>query len=93
MSPYDALGAVMILTGIIINYAINRRRFYRRGPAGLQHFKTYGGAVVTTWLERLGKLIAIILILLGIGAFITGHDKKVTIGKSSGDSVQKRHIR
>lgn len=63
----------MLLAGIIINYTVNKRRFNRRGPGGLQHFKTYGSSVVTRIAEKLAKLTAIILILLGIGLIALGY--------------------
>ncbi|MEE1947257.1 hypothetical protein VRU48_19175 [Pedobacter sp. KR3-3] len=69
---YYVTGAILILGGLAINVSINRRRFYRRGPGGLQHFDSYSKAVFTTWGERLGKLVAIALILIGIGVMLTG---------------------
>jgi uncharacterized membrane protein len=76
MNLYYIIGAILLAIGLIINYSINRRRFNRRGVGGLQQFDSYGKAVVTTWLERFGKLIAIILIIFGIGILFLGHDKK-----------------
>lgn len=57
---------IIILAGFVINYFINRRRFNRRNVAGLQQFSSYEKAVGTTALERLGKLIARLLILGGL---------------------------
>lgn len=60
------IGIVLLLAGIALNVSINRRRFYRRGPGGLQYFESYGKAIGTSFLERVGKLLAILLILGGI---------------------------
>jgi hypothetical protein len=76
MNLYYVFGIILLIGGAGINYAVNRRRFYRRGVGGLQHFKTYSGAVVTSWFERLCKLIAIALIVFGIGMLLLGHDQK-----------------
>jgi len=63
-------GIVMLAVGIIINYIISRRRFYRRSITGMQVFKTYEHAWVTRWIERIGKLIAFLLIIGGLILFI-----------------------
>jgi hypothetical protein len=81
MIQYYILGIILIAAGVVINYSINRRRFYRRGPAGLQHFKTYSGAVATTWLERVGKLIAILLILFGVFFLFAGYKGQAIMGQ------------
>ena len=81
MVQYYILGIISIAAGGIINYSINRRRFYRRGPAGLQHFRTYSGAVAVTWLERLGKLVAILLICVGIFFLFAGYKGKAIMGQ------------
>lgn len=60
------IGVILLLGGIALNISINRRRFYRRGPGGLQHFESYGKAVGTTFLERIGKIIAFLLIVIGL---------------------------
>ncbi len=59
----------LFIAGIIINIVINRRRFYRRGAGGLQHYKTYGGSVFNTWIERIGKIIAYLMIFLSVVFF------------------------
>lgn len=83
MNWYYVIAAVLFIIGIVVNTAINRRRFYRRGPGGLQHYSSYGKAVATTWLELLGKLVALVLILFAIGFASLGYrhqqvNKKVT---------------
>ena len=70
---YYIVGIILLVVGIVINTAINRRRFYRRGPGGLQHYRTYSGAVSSRFIEGIGKIIAIILILLGLASLLTGY--------------------
>lgn len=58
---------------LLIRLWVNRRRFYRRGWGGMQHFSSYGKALFTTIFERLLMLIAWIMIGAAILLFITGH--------------------
>jgi hypothetical protein len=51
---------------VFIRYQIGRRRFYRRGIGGLQHFPGYAKAVTVTLLERLCLVIANVCGLAGI---------------------------
>lgn len=67
---YTIPGIILVVVGIVINVTINRNRFYRRNPSGLQQFKNYGSAVLTTYGERLGKLLAWVLIIVGILCFV-----------------------
>lgn len=66
-------GAIALALGIFLRIWVSRRRFYRRGPGGLQHFNSYSGAVFTTVGERLLRLIGLILIILGIGGLLYVH--------------------
>lgn len=52
--------------GLFIRYHIGRRRFNRRGVAGLQHFPSYGKALVISTIERLFSGIAYALLLAGV---------------------------
>lgn len=72
-SFFYIFGAVMLIGGIAINIWVNRRRFSRRGPGGLQHFSTYSKSVFTTLGERIAKILALVMIVLGIGALLYGH--------------------
>jgi len=67
------MGIILLVLGIALNLWINKRRFYRRGPAGLQHFDSYSKSVVITFGERLGKIIAWLFIVVGVGALLYGH--------------------
>lgn len=67
-------GIVLLVGGTAINYVINRRRFYRRSITGMQVFKSFERAWMTSWIEKIGKLIAWILIITGalltFGSFV-----------------------
>jgi hypothetical protein len=58
---------VLLVIGLLLRYLIGKRRFNRRGVAGLQHFKTYGAALLTITIERIVNMIATLMI---IGAVI-----------------------
>jgi hypothetical protein len=84
MNWYYVIAVVLFIIGIVINISINRRRFYRRGAGGLQHYNSYGKAVLTTWLERLGKLLVIVLILFAIGFASMGYTQQQKEKKATG---------
>jgi hypothetical protein len=70
--------AVWVPAGIV-SYMINRRRFMRRNPAGIEEFESYGNFVVTHWLEtgfmllaRLAKLGGGLYVVLGILNLLIG---------------------
>ena len=67
MTPLLVMGITALILGLALRYWINRRKFYRRGPAGAEGFSSYERAVTTRLLERLGKWLAYILIILGLG--------------------------
>lgn len=64
----DALtGALLILLlGFGLRYWINRRRFHRRIANGLEAFPNYEKATLINFMERICKLIAFVLIFLGL---------------------------
>ena len=57
----------LLIIGISIRFVINRRRFNRRGIAGLQYFKSYTNALFITTIEKGLNFIAVLMI---IGAII-----------------------
>lgn len=59
-------GISTMLFGIYLRYWINKRRFYRRGPNGLEHFSNYEKSVATRSVEGLCKLLAYVFILIGL---------------------------
>lgn len=59
-------GAIAIIAGVLISYYISRRKFNRRANTGVEFFKTYEKAWLTTLIEKFGRLFALILILGGV---------------------------
>ncbi|WPU98436.1 hypothetical protein SNE26_20635 [Mucilaginibacter sp. cycad4] len=51
-------GLLLIAFCLFIRYVIGRRRFNRRGIAGLQQFSSYRKFVVTTTIERVILFVA-----------------------------------
>lgn len=60
------LSITMLIVGVLIIYIIGRRRFNRRGVAGLQHYKSYEVALLTTIIERVMNIIAVLMIIAAI---------------------------
>jgi hypothetical protein len=60
------IGVFLVIVGVIIRYKINKRRFNRRGPAGLQHFKNYEQAWLITLFERILMRLSFIMIICGL---------------------------
>jgi hypothetical protein len=65
LSAYLLFGA-----GLLIRYIINRRRFNRRGVAGLQLFSSYEKWWLTTRIEALFYFLGLLAIVAGIFLFI-----------------------
>lgn len=66
MNPTLVLSILALLSGLVLRYWINRRKFYRRSPLGAEGFSSYEKSVIITFLERTGKWIAYILIIFGL---------------------------
>lgn len=60
------LGIIALIAGLGLRYWINRRKFYRRSATGAQGFSSYEKAVGITFIERVGKWAAYILIIFGV---------------------------
>jgi hypothetical protein len=58
----------MLILGIAGLVWKGRRKFYRRNAAGIEEFKSYGGALVTAWLEKTVGIVSWILIFVGFVA-------------------------
>lgn len=73
----EMIASLVVLAGFIaIVYWIERRRFYRRGIAGLQQFHSFGLGVWTlgwegllSWIARAGGVLAL-LFAITVGVFI-----------------------
>ena len=66
MNPAFFLGIIALIIGVSLRYWINRRKFYRRGPMGVEGFSSYEKAVVITFFERVTKWISIGFIIFGL---------------------------
>lgn len=66
MGTISILGWIALVLGVAIRYIIERRKFNRRGVAGLEGFSSFEKAVGTKLTEKLFNLIAVILILGGV---------------------------
>lgn len=88
---YYIIGCLIIVLGIFINFTVNKRRFNRRGPGGLQHFNSYGGSVMTRFIEKLAKVFGFLLILFGIGMILLGYrlGKDGDLGVKDGQLYEK----
>lgn len=70
---YYIVGACIMVIGIFINFTVNKRRFNRRGPGGLQHYTSYEASLMTRTIEKLAKLVGYALILIGFGIVVLGY--------------------
>ncbi len=59
-------GALALIAGIVINYIISKRKFRRRTITGAEIFSSYEKSKLISLTERLGRLLAWLLILGGI---------------------------
>ena len=66
MNPALFLGIIALIIGVSLRYWINRRKFYRRSPMGVEGFSSYEKSVVTTFLEGSAKWISFGLIIFGL---------------------------
>ncbi|WP_084121668.1 hypothetical protein [Aquiflexum balticum] len=66
MEDFKLFGWLMVVIGLAIRYVISRRRFYRRGLGGLQHFRSYERGVFITFIEWIFSLLAFLILLGGI---------------------------
>jgi len=66
MNPALFLSIVSLFIGLSLRYWINRRKFYRRGPMGVEGFSSYEKSVVITFFERVTKWISIGFIIFGL---------------------------
>ena len=66
------MGITPVVIGIALIYWIGRRKFYRRSMTGAEGFSSYESSIVIRFIERLGKWVAYILIIIGL-VFIWSH--------------------
>jgi len=61
---------ILLALGLSLRYIIGKRRFNRRGVAGLQQFKSYSVALITTIVESVVNIIAALLIIGAICLYL-----------------------
>jgi hypothetical protein len=73
-------GLAVWVPASIVSYMINRRRFMRRNPAGIEEFESYGNFVVTHWVET-GFMLLARLAKVGAGIYAIGGVVLMLLGK------------
>lgn len=66
MNPALFLCIIALIIGVSLRYWINRRKFDRRSPMGVEGFSSYEKSVVVTFFERVTIWISIGLIIFGL---------------------------
>ena len=69
------LGIIALSIGIFIWFWVNKRQFNRRNFAGVEGFSSYEKSVIIRFIEKIGRWIAFILIIMGI-VFLWGYSKQ-----------------
>jgi hypothetical protein len=59
------LAIIFLIGGVVLRFQINKRQFNRRNAAGVEEFKSYGRAYTTQMAEKLGRLLSLVLIVVG----------------------------
>jgi len=59
------LAIIFLIGGVVLRFQINKRQFNRRNAAGVEEFKSYGRAYTTQMAEKLGRLLSLLLIVVG----------------------------
>jgi hypothetical protein len=57
---------IFIGGGFLIRFQINKRQFNRRNAAGVEEFNSYGSAYTTQMLEKVGRIVGVFFIIIGI---------------------------
>ena len=68
------MGIIPLVIGIGLIYWISRRKFYRRNAMGAEGFSSFEASVFIRFIERIGKWIAYVLIIIAI-LFIWSHSQ------------------
>ncbi|MDE5437605.1 molybdenum ABC transporter permease [Elizabethkingia meningoseptica] len=77
------MGIIPTVIGIGLIYWINRRKFYRRNGMGAEGFSSFEASVFIRLIERVGKWIAYILIIVGVVTIWSYTQMKKTKGKQT----------
>lgn len=70
-------GVVMLAISIAGGLWVQRRRFYRRNPAGLQVFRSFGASLATGTFEALALLVFRLIGLAGVAGLVVALVKTV----------------
>lgn len=62
------VGLLLAALGAAGKIWVSRRRFYRRNMAGVEEFRSYGGALITRAVERVVNLTSWCLLVVGLVA-------------------------
>ncbi|WP_149242996.1 hypothetical protein [Dyadobacter sp. 32] len=65
LTAVSVYGLILLAGGIGLRLVIGKRRFDRRGFAGLQHYSSYWAGLLTSVLESLAAIISAIMVLGG----------------------------
>ncbi|MEB2786830.1 hypothetical protein [Algoriphagus persicinus] len=86
------LGGALVLSGFAIRYWVGKRRFYRRGIGGLQHYSSYFKALFISALERFANILSVPMILGGIFllVFWWTYVRDITLSRNKRDSENKK---
>ncbi|WP_233753547.1 hypothetical protein [Algoriphagus sp. AGSA1] len=61
-----SVGICLLGGGFALRVWVNRRRFYRRGPGGLQYYSRYSKAVLSSMVEGFMMFVSIPMMILGM---------------------------
>ncbi len=68
------IAIIPIVIGVALLYWIGRRKFYRRSITGAEGFSSFESSVIIRFIERIGKWLAYILIIIGF-VFLWSHSQ------------------
>ena len=63
-------GMVLIIAGAFMRLWISKRRFDRRGVAGLQHYSSYWASLISSTVEFLLAIVSVLMVISGLGLLI-----------------------
>ncbi|HEY4325118.1 MAG TPA: hypothetical protein VGN20_14070 [Mucilaginibacter sp.] len=66
-------GLLLTAWGLYVRYRIGRRRFCRRGIAGLQQFRSYRSALLIRLMESLINLLGAACIIAGAALILIAY--------------------
>lgn len=81
------ISITFLLLGFSLRYWINRRKFNRRGVAGIKGFSSYEKGTFVRFFERIGKILSIIFILIGILFFYGYYRSKSNLSEEKQNNV------